>query len=103
MPGSFPGRRGKRTGIEVVPEMVKRAREEAGLSQAQLAEPERTRAAIHLIETGRMRPSVRTLNLIARKTRKPISYFLASSEATPEQREAADHLDRLVATQEFAT
>lgn len=36
-----------------------------------------TRAAIHLIETGKARPSMNTLELIASVTGKPLSFFLA--------------------------
>jgi len=36
-----------------------------------------TRAAIHLIETGKARPSMHTLELIASVTGKPLSFFLA--------------------------
>jgi len=40
-----------------------------------------SRAAIHLIETGKSRPSRRTLELIARRTGRPISFFLAKPQA----------------------
>jgi tetratricopeptide (TPR) repeat protein len=56
---------------------VREARIEAGLSLADVAGHQVTRAAIHLIETGQARPSVRTLRLIAVRTKKPLSYFLA--------------------------
>lgn len=55
---------------------MRRARLDAKLSQAQLAAGVVTRQAIHLIEKGKARPSARTLELIAERTGKPISYFL---------------------------
>lgn len=45
---------------------------------AQLAGRELTRQAIFLIETGRTRPSMRTLELIANRTGKPKESFLKS-------------------------
>ncbi len=43
---------------------------------AALGGDELTRQAVHLIETGRARPSVPVLELIAERTGKPLSYFL---------------------------
>ncbi len=100
MPG-LPRKQGRPRGIEVRPEAVRQARVEAGLSLAQVAEGEVTRAAIHLVETGRMRPSMRTLQLIARKTHQPISYFLPEGMASDEDRAARDELERLTLTEEF--
>lgn len=59
------------------PERVRRARLESGLSLAQLAGDEVSRTFIHFVERGQSRPSQAVLALIARRTRKPISYFLA--------------------------
>jgi len=61
----------------VDPERVRRARLESGLSLAQLAGDEVSRTFIHFVERGQSRPSQAVLALIARRTRKPISYFLA--------------------------
>lgn len=68
------------------PEAVRRARTEAGLTLAEVARGHVTRAAIHLIEAGKARPSMATLQLISQRTGKPISYFLAEapSDRTPE-------------------
>lgn len=74
----------------------------AGLSQAAVAQPEYTRAAVHQVESGRMRPSAGLLALIARRTRRPVSHFLAGPEATVEQLEHLAQLRRLVETQAFA-
>jgi tetratricopeptide (TPR) repeat protein len=65
-------------GVLVDPDAVKRARQDAGLTLAQVANGEITRGAIHLIEAGRSNPSMKTLQLIARRTRRPVSFFLAN-------------------------
>src|SRR5215472_7168335 len=102
MPGSsFNGRR-RPKGIAVRPEAVRQARLDAGLSLADLAGGQVTRAAIHLVETGRMRPSMRTLQLIAQRTGRPISFFMADHEGSDEQRAARDYLVRLVDGEDFA-
>ena len=59
------------------PARVREARREAGLSLAQLAGSDVSRTFIHFVEQGRSRPSQPVLALIARRTGKPISYFLA--------------------------
>lgn len=92
----------RQRGVEIRPEAVRQARLEAGLSLAQVAEGEVTRAAIHLVEQGKMRPSMRTLQLIARKTGRPITYFLPGAAGTEDQRVARDQIERLVMQEEFA-
>ncbi len=83
---------------------IREARLEAGLSLAQLAGAAVTRGAIHLIETGKSRPSMRTLEVIASRTGKPISFFLTADAKVLEEstREAAstqlDHLEQVAAT-----
>ena len=64
-------------GVNLRPGAVKQARQEAGLSLAQLGKGHVTAPAIYLIETGRTRPSLPTLEHIARKTGKPIEFFVA--------------------------
>ena len=63
-------------GIPVDPARVREARLEAGLSLAKVAKDDVSRTFIHFIETGRARPSKRVLALIAKRTRKPVDYFL---------------------------
>jgi tetratricopeptide (TPR) repeat protein len=70
--------RGRRKGVAIREGSVRQARLEAGLSLAQVAEGEVTRTAIHLIEHGRIRPSFETLQLIARRTRRPLEFFLVT-------------------------
>lgn len=65
----------------MAPGSVRQARLEAGLTLAQLAGAELSRAAIHQIEHGRSRPSMRTLEHIVERTGKPASFFLARTAA----------------------
>jgi len=64
-------------GVNLRPGSVKQARLEAGLSLAQLGKGHVTAPAIYLIETGRTRPSLPTLEHIARRTGKPVEFFVA--------------------------
>jgi tetratricopeptide (TPR) repeat protein len=66
--------------VEVDPRLIRRARLDSGLSMAQLAGSEVTRQAIFLIETGKTRPSMRTLELIASRTGKPVGYFMRPAD-----------------------
>lgn len=72
----------RRPGINVIPQRVRRAREEAGLTLAELAEGRLSRTAIHLIEAGRSRPSEATLAHISQRTGKPVAYFLGREAGT---------------------
>ena len=73
--------RGRRKGIPIREGSVREARLEAGLSLADIAGSELSRTAIHLIEHGRVSPSLETLQLIARQTRKPVAFFLPPNNA----------------------
>jgi tetratricopeptide (TPR) repeat protein/DNA-binding XRE family transcriptional regulator len=98
--GSAPsGRRGRRRGIEIKPGTVKQARAEAGLSLAQVAGGEISRTAIYFVETGKAKPSMETLKLIAGRTGRPLDYFL-SRPSTTEARSIprTAELERLVVT-----
>ncbi len=92
--------RGRRKGIEVRAGAVMQARREAGLSLAEVAGSRFSRAAIHLIEHGKVRPSMEALRHIAHRTGKPLAYF-ASSEAiaslaqVPAQIQALERLTEL--------
>src|SRR5437879_9366969 len=72
-----PARRRRLPGVNLKQGVVKQARLEAGLSLAQLGKGHVTAPAIYLIETGRTRPSLPTLEHIARRTGKPVEFFLA--------------------------
>jgi tetratricopeptide (TPR) repeat protein len=66
-------------GVVVNPAAIREARLSAGMSLAQVAGTELTRAAVHQVETGKCRPSLRTLEVIARRLGKPASSFLAEN------------------------
>jgi tetratricopeptide (TPR) repeat protein len=95
--------RGRRKGVAVREGSVEEARREAKLTLAQVAGGKLTRTAIHLIEKGRTRPSMETLELIARQTRKPIEFFLSadSSSTLTERQGRLRELERLTAVRDF--
>ncbi|HYW27547.1 MAG TPA: helix-turn-helix transcriptional regulator [Terriglobales bacterium] len=97
MLGSPRSGRGRHKGIAVRPEAIREARLEKGLSLAEVAGDDVTRAAIHLVETGKMRPSMRTLELIAQRTGRPVSYFM-QAHGSEAQKAACEELSRLVDT-----
>lgn len=86
------------------PARVRTARLQAGLSLAQLAGDDVSRTFIHFVETGKSRPSRRILALIARRTGKPISYFIGKTgrsvnrhhDLPAELTTAADHIRAFV-------
>jgi len=82
---------------------VKQARAEAGLSLAQVGKGHVTAPAIFLIETGRTRPSLPTLEHIARQTGKPVEYFLADpGGAGDETKDGLVELEVLLADGRYA-
>jgi tetratricopeptide (TPR) repeat protein/DNA-binding XRE family transcriptional regulator len=95
--GKISGRRGRRRGVEIKPGTVKQARFEAGLSLAQVAGGEISRTAIYFVETGKAKPSIETLKLIAERTGRPLDYFL-SRPSTMEPRSTAGtaEIERLI-------
>ncbi len=68
-------------GLNVIPERVRQARQDAKLSLAQLANGEISRTAVHLVETGKSRPSLTTLKLIAERTGRPLDFFLEAGQS----------------------
>ncbi len=72
-------------GVDLRPGAVKQARQEAGLSLAKVGQGHVTAPAIYLIETGRTRPSLPTLEHIARKTGKSVEFFLADQSGNTDQ------------------
>jgi tetratricopeptide (TPR) repeat protein len=72
-------------GVTIKPGSVKQARHEAGLSLAQVGKGRVTAPAIYLIETGRTRPSLPTLEHIAQRTGKPVEFFLADPAGTTDE------------------
>src|ERR1700682_5457000 len=96
--------KGRRKGVAVREGSVRQARLEARLSLAQVAADQLSRTAIHLIENDRVKPSLETLKLIARKTQKPLEYFLLDPDSHPDltepQRELLE-LERLTLIRDF--
>ncbi|GAC1671850.1 MAG: hypothetical protein PVS3B2_13500 [Candidatus Dormibacteraceae bacterium] len=96
--------KGRRKGVAIREGSVRLARLEARLSLAQVASDQVSRTAIHLIENDRVKPSLETLRLIARKTQKPIEFFLLDPDGQPDltepQRELRE-LERLTAVRDF--
>jgi tetratricopeptide (TPR) repeat protein len=68
--------RGRRSGVSVDSELLRQTRLAAGLSLAQVAGVELTRQAVHLIETGKVRPSMESLEVIAGRLGRPVSHFV---------------------------
>ena len=96
--------RGRRKGIRIREGSVRLARREARLTLDQVAANQVSRAAIHHIENGRVQPSLETLQLIARQTRKPLDFFLVVEGDAVELVEAETdlrELERLTATRSF--
>ncbi|HEY1456563.1 MAG TPA: helix-turn-helix transcriptional regulator [Candidatus Dormibacteraeota bacterium] len=77
-----PKPRRRLPGVTLRPGAVKQARQEARLSLAQVGKGHVTAPAIYLIETGRTRPSLPTLEHIASRTGKPVEFFLADPAGT---------------------
>jgi transcriptional regulator with XRE-family HTH domain len=71
-------------GIAVDPRRVREARLQAGLSLREVAGAEVSATFIHFVERGVSRPSQKVLGLIARRTGKPIGYFIPHDSSTPE-------------------
>lgn len=95
-------RRRRLPGINLRPGAVKQARQEAGLSLAKVAAGHVTAPAIFLIETGQTRPSLPTLEHIARRTGKPVDYFLADpGGATDEVQAGILELEAMLAEGRF--
>jgi tetratricopeptide (TPR) repeat protein/DNA-binding XRE family transcriptional regulator len=93
------GRRGRRRGVEIKPGTVKLARSEAGLSLAQVAGTELSRTAIYFVETGKAKPSMETLKLIALRTGRPLDYFLSRQPITgPRSTAGTEEIERLIVT-----
>src|SRR3982074_3405199 len=93
------GRRGRRRGVEIKPGTVKQARLEAGLSLGQVARGDISRTAIYFVETGKAKPSMETLQLIAERTGRPVEYFL-EAPIKPEWRspDNTSEIERYLAT-----
>jgi tetratricopeptide (TPR) repeat protein len=88
--------------VTIDPDLVRQARLKAGLSLAQVAGSDLTRQAVHLIETGKVRPSMRSLQIIARRLGVSALSFQVPIDAGAEvpHRRAAE-LERLCERQRY--
>lgn len=68
---------------------MRKARLEAGLSQAQVGVPHFTRAYVSAIELGKVRPSMKSLEFFATRLGKPTSFFI-EDEADEQRRKERD-------------
>ena len=68
--------RGRPTGVDIKAEVLQQARARAHLSLAKVGGNELTRQAVHLIETGQVRPSMHTLRVITDRLAIPIDAVL---------------------------
>ena len=73
-------------GAKALGERVRAARLAAGLSQKELAGAALTKGFISQIESGQVRPSVRSLQHIATTLGRPIAYFVADEAVTAGKR-----------------
>jgi tetratricopeptide (TPR) repeat protein len=93
--------RGPRIGIEIDQAALRQARLDAGLSLAQVAGSDLTRQAVHLIESGKVRPTVRSLRVIAQRLGVPEKALLAPPGPLPDEL-AIGELQELCQRQEHA-
>ncbi len=75
-------RRRRLPGLDVNPDAIRRARVAAGLSLADVAGTDLSRSAVHRVEAGKVRPSMRTLEIIADRTGKSVDAFLLPRAST---------------------
>jgi tetratricopeptide (TPR) repeat protein len=72
---------------------------EAGMSLGQVANGVVSRTAIYFVETGKAKPSIETLRLIAERTGRPLDFFLAQpSTLEPRSSPRTLELELLLAT-----
>jgi tetratricopeptide (TPR) repeat protein len=88
--------------VTIDPDLVRQARLKAGLSLAQVAGSDLSRQAVHLIETGKVRPSMRSLQIIARRLGVSALVFQVPVDAGADvpHRRAAE-LERLCERQRY--
>ena len=73
--------------LQQIGERIRKARTDAGLSQAALGAPHFTRAYVSAIELGKVRPAMKSLEFMAEKLGKPTSYFMEDAEADRRRQE----------------
>lgn len=82
--GSHSGRRTRRRmppgrPLQGLGMRLRAARQQAGLSQAQLGSPFFTRAYISALELGKIQPSTKALSFLAERLSTSISYLISNS------------------------
>lgn len=89
--------------MTIDPDLVRQARLKAGLSLAQVAGSDLSRQAVHLIETGKVRPSMRSLQIIARRLGVPaLSFQIPGDPGAEVPHRRAAELERLCERQRFS-
>ena len=86
--------------MEVDTAALRQARRDAGLSLAQVAGSDLTRQAVHLIETGKVRPTRRSLHIIAQRLGVPEWTLLAARGGMTDEGAIAE-LEQLCQRQEY--
>ena len=71
-------------------EKLRQVRTEAGMTQRQLCGEEITRNMLSQIENGTARPSMKTLQYLAGRLGKPVSFFLEEEGAVSPNRKSMD-------------
>jgi len=96
--------------VPIIPGRIRQARAERGLSLADLAGAEVSRAFIHQLEQGLARPSLQILEMIAHRTGKSVGFFLSGeasgtgieSDLPSDMVALAKRLERLLGTMEVS-
>ena len=83
-------------------EKLRQARMEAGLSQRQLCGEEITRNMLSLIENGSAKPSMKTLQYLAGRLGKSISYFLEETAVLSPNQEIMETVRQLYDSGHFS-
>jgi tetratricopeptide (TPR) repeat protein len=98
----FRRARGRLSGVDINAAALRQARVAAGLSLAQMGGHELTRQAVHLIETGKVRPSMRSLRVLAQRLDVPVATLLAPGDGeAPFDEGSIAELDRLCRHYEY--
>lgn len=74
-------------GMQRLGERLRKARIEAGLSQAQLGAPHFTRAYISALELGKIRPAMKSLEFLSAKLGKSVAHFVDDEQKERQRRE----------------
>src|SRR6266542_5686445 len=85
--------------LQQLGERIRRARVDSGLSQAQLGTPHFTRAYVSAVELGKVRPAMKSLEFMAGKLGKPVSFFMEDEDIARRRLErdaVAAHAKQLV-------